>query len=156
MATLNIGGHQVLADDSDLELLASRRWWVSVMAKGRLVVVSKSGVTMHRFLMQAKPGQIVDHANRNPLDNRRSNLRFCTHAQNQQNRYCNRGNSLFKGVWKEGSKWRAYVGFESKQIWLGSFATEEDAARAHDKAARVYHGEFAYLNFPAQQTASAS
>lgn len=151
MATLNIAGHEVLVDDADLELLLTRKWWVRDKGGGLRYATSRDGVTMHRFLMNAKHGQMVDHKNRNPLDNRRSNLRFCTHSQNQQNRHCNRGNSLFKGVWREGNKWRAYIGFESKQIWLGSFANEEAAARAHDRAARIYHGEFAYQNFPINQ-----
>lgn len=152
MATLTISGLEVLVDDADLEVLATRKWWVQDKGGGRRYVVSKGGVPMHRFVMKAQRGQIVDHKNRNTLDNRRSNLRFCTHAQNQQNRHFNRGNSLFKGVWREGNRWRAYIGFEGKQIWLGSFDTEEQAALAHDRAARIYHGEFAYLNFPSNQS----
>lgn len=148
MATLTISGLEVLVDDADLEMLATRKWWVQHRPGNFCYVMSKYGMPMHRFLMNAQRGQIVDHKNRNTLDNRRSNLRFCTHAQNQQNRHCNRGNSLFKGVWREGNRWRAYIGFEGKQIWLGSFDTEEQAALAHDRAARIYHGEFAYLNLP--------
>jgi hypothetical protein len=155
MATLTIKGHEVLVDDSDLKLVSAYKWWLRDKGNGRLVVVSRANLTMHRLLMNAQPGQMVDHANRNPLDNRRANLRFCTVSQNQQNRHYNKGSSLFKGVYREGSKWRAYIGFESKQIWLGSFTNEEDAARMHDKAARIYHGEFAFLNFPVKETLNA-
>jgi hypothetical protein len=150
MATLDIQGHQVLVDDADIDLLSTRNWRV-YNNSGRWYARSKGNVSMHRFLMDAQPGQIVDHRNRNTLDNRRCNLRFCTHSQNQQNRYCNRGTSKYKGVYRERNGWRAYIGFESKQIWLGSFSSEEDAARAHDRAAKIYHGEFAFLNFPCNQ-----
>lgn len=54
----------------------------------------------------------------------------------------------FKGVLMEKSKFVARIWFEGKMIRLGTFANEDDAARAHDRAAKIYHGEFAYLNFP--------
>jgi len=147
--TLTISGREVLIDDADLELVATHNW--SVIGKGTcLYVKSHKCGYLHRFLMDAQAGQMVDHRNRNSLDNRRSNLRFCTHAQNQQNKQCKRGSSQFKGVLRDGNRWRAYIGFEGKQIWLGSFRNEDDAARMHDKAARVYHGEFAILNFQAK------
>lgn len=147
-AILAIKGHEVLVDKSDLELLANRKWWIGNNGSGRIFVTSTNNVKMHRFLMEAAPGRIVDHINRNTLDNRRSNLRFCTPAQINQNRRYFKGSSLFKGVYREGSKWRAYIGIDSKQIWLGSFANEDDAALAHDKKAIELHGEFASLNFP--------
>lgn len=148
MAVLNIRGHEVLVDDEDLELIATRTWWIRCQSPTLRYAVTNKSLSMHRFIMNAKPGQMVDHRNRNTLDNRRCNLRFCNHSQNQQNRFCNRGTSKYKGVYREGNNWRAYVGFEGKQIWLGTYVNEDDAALAHDRAARIYHGEFAYLNFP--------
>jgi len=103
---------------------------------------------MHRLIMNAQPGQMVDHKNRNTLDNRRCNLRLCNHSENQKNRFVDVGTSKYKGVYREGNNWRAYIGFEDRQVWLGTFANEDDAARARDRAARIYQGEFAYLNFP--------
>jgi len=95
----------------------------------------------------------VDHINHNGLDNRRSNLRPCTHDQNVRNaRKRSDNTSGFKGVSfnKKREKWQAYIGggSRSKKIHLGMFLTPEDAARAYDDAAHKSFGEFAWLNFP--------
>jgi hypothetical protein len=108
---------------------------------------------MHRMVMKAPPDMLVDHINQNGLDNRRSNLRLATGAQNQRNahgRGIHRGkpsSSRFRGVSRSGMKWSAHISVNGKNIRLGTFRTEEQAARAYDTAARIYHKEFARLNF---------
>jgi len=95
---------------------------------------------------------LVDHANGNGLDNRRSNLRPATIAQNSQNRRPPvGGSSKFKGVcWNRVSqKWQAGIKINGKSHYLGLFAAEIDAANAYDEAALEAYGEYAYLNFPA-------
>ena len=86
------------------------------------------------------------------MDNRRVNLRAATRAQNVRNRkkYTKSGSSKYKGVsWKkDNGKWSARIGLNNKSIFLGNFEKELDAAKAYDKAAKKYHGEFACLNFP--------
>ena len=93
----------------------------------------------------------VDHINGNPLDNRKSNLRICTNAENQRNRGVNKNNtSGYKGVcWaKQNKKWKARIKHNGKLIHLGYYKDKEEAARAYDKKAKELHGEYAYLNFP--------
>jgi hypothetical protein len=108
-------------------------------------------LSMHRLIMTPPRGLIVDHRNRNGLDNRRSNLRLATYSQNNCNKPKRKNtSSRFVGVSfdKRGQHWVAYIHHNGKHIWLGRFDNEIDAAKARDKAARQYHGEFARLNFP--------
>jgi hypothetical protein len=100
--------------------------------------------------MNAPPGMVVDHINRNKRDNRRCNLRVCTQVENMRNRCSTYGSSKFKGVsWDaRRKKWMAAIHINGTQIRIGFFADEVDAAKAYDRKARELFGEFAYLNFP--------
>ncbi len=105
---------------------------------------------MHRKILGALASQQCDHINGNGLDNRRSNLRICTHAENGWNRKLQEGTSIFKGVdWvKAKCGWQARIMCNNVRHYLGVFGHEGDAARAYDTAARELFGEFARLNFP--------
>ena len=102
--------------------------------------------------MAAPVGIIIDHINRNGLDNRKANLRFATAAQNGWNcrRNVSTDSSKYKGVaWnKEVKKWRVILGYKGERKFLGYFEDEKTAAKAYDRAAENYHGEFAVLNNP--------
>jgi hypothetical protein len=109
-------------------------------------------VLMHRLIMNPPDGFLVDHESGNTLDNRRANLRLATPAQNSFNRRKTRKktSSRFIGGYFEKCRqtWAAHITHNGKKIWLGRFKSEIDAARAYDRAAIKYHGEFARLNFP--------
>lgn len=105
-------------------------------------------VQLHRWIMDAQAGQVVDHINGDRMDNRRENLRLCTVAQNIRNQKLRASKSGFKGVFEKRGKWQASYTFEGKKIYIGKFSTPEEAARAYDAAAREAFGEFALLNFP--------
>lgn len=107
----------------------------------------RAPILMHRYLM-GEPSGDVDHRNRDSLDNRRENLRLATVSQNIANGLSRGGSSKFKGVSLTRGRWRASLRKNYKTIFLGSFTIEEEAARAHDEAARRLHGEFARVNFP--------
>lgn len=107
---------------------------------------------IHRLLLGATDPKIqVDHINGNKLDNRKKNLRLATNQQNQYNVGLRKDNtSGYKGVswYKKGKKWHAAIRNGNKSIHLGYFKTAVEAARAYDKAAVEFFGEYAYLNFP--------
>lgn len=84
---------------------------------------------------------VIDHANRNRLDNRKENLRHATHSQNSINRV-HRTVSGYRGVRVKGNRWEA----QTANFKLGSFSTVEHAAAAYNWAALQLYGEFAVLN----------
>jgi hypothetical protein len=108
-------------------------------------------ILMHRQIMQPPKGMLVDHMDRNKANNCRPNLRLCTPQENQRNKRKETGSaSQFKGVFhdKRCDRWYAKYRHEGKYHWLGFFDLEVDAARAYDRAAVQWYGEFARLNFP--------
>ena len=110
----------------------------------------KRPIFMHREIMKAPKDKVVDHINRNGLDNRRENLRLVTVAQNNMNKSSANGTSKFKGVYfqRDIKRWRATITVNRYKKHLGVHENEIEAARAYDAAAKKYFGEFAYLNFP--------
>lgn len=144
-----------IVDDEDYEYLNQWKWMLR-RDKNNLYVVRGVWVNnkveiilMHRLIMNCPKDMEIDHINHNGLDNRRYNLRICTHAQNCQNRkpYKNKL-SKHKGVtWrKDSKKWKAQIRFNGKQMSIGSYITESEAIRAYNKKAKELFGEFAYLN----------
>lgn len=152
-------GFVALVDDDLLEELSHYSWRVSRRAQKseRYSVVRTDWsrrptpriVSLHRQVIQACPGQIVDHINRDPLDNRRENLRVVTVAQNAMNRSKSvTAASRYLGVYRFKARWVAKIGSGGKLLHLGLFDSEIEAAQAFDLAAKALRGEFAALNFP--------
>ncbi len=109
-------------------------------------------ISFHRWLLDAPDEMDVDHHNHKPLDNRRGNLRLCTHQQNQRNRSKQLTNtaSRYKGVSFEKTSrinpWKAHAKVSDKYIYLGLHPTELAAARAYNAFAQKTFGEFALVN----------
>lgn len=149
-------GYIAKIDDADWPLVSGHSWHAYVHPRGGNVYAKatvrkgrgKSVVWMHRVILGARPGQIVDHANGDGCDNRRSNLRLCSHRENMRNRRAARTNKLgLKGVYQDGSRFRAIIMVDKRQMPAGNFNCPLKAARAYDVAAMRHFGEFARLNF---------
>jgi len=142
-------GQYVLVDAADHEWLSRWTWHLTDGYAARWK--GSKRIYMHREIARPPEGMIVDHINRNRMDNCRANLRVCTHQENMYNKAKRAGScSRFKGVGyrKNRGQWFAEVRFEGKPIWLGFFDDEVEAARAYDRKAVEFFGEFAHLNFP--------
>lgn len=145
-------GLTALIDEEDL-LLVGKYKWNAQKHRSRVGVyyfyasasIDGNVVLLHRFLCSARSGEVVDHRNHNTLDNRRENLRVCTHAENMRNRAVNRNSATgVKGVTldKRLNKFRAEIRANGKRITLGRFASIDDAAAAYRAASIKYHGDF--------------
>ncbi|MFA5934997.1 MAG: AP2 domain-containing protein [Candidatus Paceibacterota bacterium] len=147
-------GKVALVDDEDFKRLNRYKWYAAKMGDTfyalRAIIVNKKQI-IHRMHWSIMKGKGVDHIYHNGLDNQKDNLRFCTKSQNGMNRKPNRNSkSPYKGAqWdKVQNKWRCAIVVNKKSIYLGVYVNDIDAAKAYDKAAKKYFGEFAYINFP--------
>lgn len=140
-------GHKFSFDLQDFNIVWRHRW--SVDFNG-YVIGSDFGkqIKLHRLLLDPKQGELVDHVNGNASDNRRSNLRLCDYRENLSNSGIHSNNSTgYKGVvLLMNGKYKAQISRNYKRINLGEFPTPEEAAAAYDRAAILYHGEFARTN----------
>lgn len=94
--------------------------------------------------MTGAGGKEVDHINGDGLDNRRANLRKCSHGQNMMNRVLDRRNKVgARGVSTRRGKFRACIKYLEKTYHLGTYLTKEEAAAAYTGAAKVLYGDFA-------------
>ena len=149
-------------DNADFHWLSQWKWHAVQTAPGIFYAArseycngKKKMILMHRAILNAPEGKDVDHGSGGRLDNQRHNLRLATRSQNLAAKI---GTGFWQGRKKTSSYrgvcsgWKgiftAQISFEGRKKHLGSFDSEEDAARAYDAAARNAFGEFAKCNFP--------
>ncbi len=155
MPSITIAGREVLYDEVDASLVLGKKWAVSVSSNTAYIqrCIYEGGKyvgyeSLHRLVARCPVGMVVDHVNGNGLDNRRENLRVCSHEQNLRNRKIHKNNrSGFKGVYYDPGctqrPWRAEIKSNGKRVRLGFFADPQDAHKAYLEAAARLHGEFA-------------
>jgi len=156
MSKIKVGNNHAIVDQEDLGLLNKYSWHLhscGYAAWRGIKNGEKQSIYMHRLLTNAPKGLEVDHINMNRLDNRKVNLRVCNKGQNRLNENAKKGSkSKYKGVYYNNTpgrrkRWVAQIGMNRSLKNLGYFYTEEEAAKAYDKAAKDLHGEFGRLNF---------
>jgi hypothetical protein len=141
-------GIEFIVDAEDSQKISKYAWYISQQGYVMNDSIKKSTL-LHRFIMKANNGFVVDHINHNTLDNRKSNLRVVTPTENSMNQVLSKRNkSSVKGVfWNEtNQKWLAYITFKRKRIYLGYFEDLNDAEAARKEAEIKYFGEYAYKN----------
>jgi hypothetical protein len=141
-------GKFALVDDDDFERVLKIRW--NINKNGYVYNKSHNVLIMSRFILNINdPKILVDHIDHNKLNNQKENLRLANKAENNRNKLISstKTSSKFKGVFKlDNFKYLASIGYNYKQIHIGIFSTEEDAARAYNRRAKELFGEFAHFN----------
>lgn len=149
---VNLCGYEVMIDEEDRQFVDGKKWQKE--HDGRHVYFRRHMkhpdgrrymVALHREIM-GLPELCVDHINGDTLDNRRSNLRICTKAQNTMNRGPQKNNtSGFKGVSfnKQSGKWISAITVNNKRINIGLFPSAKEAHIAYCEKAKELHGEYA-------------
>lgn len=139
-------GQTVIISDEDFERVSQHNWYPAGKGYAQTSIGGKC-IYLHRFIMNARPDQEVDHANGIKSDYQRENLRICTHSQNCANRSPQSNCKLgVKGVsWHRG-KYRAVIRINRKNIDLGRSKSLREAAEMYNRGAIKYFGEFAYQN----------
>ena len=149
-------GKFAIVDDEDYEWL-NQREWCEVRDHRTFYAMrtdrtsgKKINIRMHRAIMEPLSMFEIDHINGNGLDNRKVNMRICTSLENHFNRRRRLDSkNKYKSIYwhKLKRKWQATISVNRKKHHLGYFEKEAEAAKAYDKAAREYFGEFANMNF---------
>jgi hypothetical protein len=145
-------GKVAVIDDKDFEKVSKYNWCYSSTIGYAVSTTKEHGgraILMHRYILDAPSGKVTDHINRDKLDNRRSNLRLCSSAENK----CNMGvrshnKSGYKGVYwmPNRGKYQVTIRHKKTPMYLGLFDCKHEAARMYNFWAKDLFGEYASLN----------
>lgn len=135
-------GEECLFDREDYPKIAQYKW--SKHSSNYVYsIINGHGAAFHRLIVDCPEGMVVDHINRNPLDNRKCNLRICTPLQNSWNTIHPRFKAEHRGVSKLKDEWVVKICVNRETITIGRYKNFEDAVDARLKAEKFYFGEFA-------------
>jgi hypothetical protein len=147
MVGVTAKGEEFYFDKEDLELVKSIIWHKH--KSGYILHKDIHATMMHRLIMNPPSDMDVDHRDGNRANNRRNNLRICTRQQNLWNTVKHTDSkNKYKGITTElrTGRFIARINHNGKQIYLGTFNTEEEAALAYNAKAYELRGEYARLN----------
>lgn len=147
-------GATAFVSDEDYDRLSHYKWKLLKDGDRRYAIREENGrlIAMHQDVLGAKDGLLIDHRDRNGLNNVRSNLRYATRSQNQVNSVRPKpatASSQFKGVTMIPARWVARIKVNGKSQHLGTFYSEAEAAEAYAAAARRLYPDFAPVTRPA-------
>ena len=151
MKTIKIKDSELKIDSCDYHLIEGKNLVLSGHRSGNTeyvrVLKNSTYTYLHRIITGAKDGESVDHINGDGLDNRRSNLRICTHRQNMMNRKMPK-RKYPRGVFKKKDKKKllAQITVKGKSINLGYYLCPALASLAYQEARDKYFGDFAKIS----------
>jgi len=141
---------RAIVDVEDVGKIKDYKWHTSSKNYAETWIEGKRALIQHVIMdIEQNKHKQIDHIDRDKLNNRKLNLRFCTQGENKRNGGIYKNNtSGFKGVgWREKrKKWEVRIGANRKVIFLGYFENKTDAVKAYNTAALKHHGAFACLN----------
>lgn len=157
---ISTDGVKFYVDDEDFENVNRYKWRTEIHGNTRRVCrkncitknadwIGASSTLLHRFILKAKKGKIIDHIDGNGLNNCRSNLRLCTHKENSRNTSSRKGStSKYLGVSlnRRNNKWLCQIQVDGKNKFLGYFIEEWIAAHQYNVFSKHFFGDFARLN----------
>lgn len=139
-------GEVFMFDADDYSRIKGTTWYrCNRSSDASHYIGDRFGVCIHRHILDAPKGFEIDHINLNPLDNRKANLRICTHQQNQCNQPLQRNNtSGVTGVsfYPPRSKYRARIKFCQQDVHLGYYDSFIEAVQARNEGMRHLFGDF--------------
>jgi hypothetical protein len=143
-------GTVFLFDRIDLPVVESMKWYACMCPyNGSLYITNRGGKVLYRMLANCPSNMEIDHINLNTLDNRRCNLRACTHQQNQINQPLQKNNtSGVSGVsyYPPRKKYRARIKVSQHDIHLGYYSSFEEAVQARNVGMELMFGEYGRYN----------
>lgn len=142
-------GEKFIFDKEDFNMISKYTWFLS--KRGYMTTnIKRRPVTMHKLLLGNLKKLDIDHISRDRVDNRRCNLRVCTHQQNifnQSKRSTNTSGFMGVSQMLRTGKYEAYVHYNNRKHYFGTYDSAIEAAKARDVGAKELFGEYANLNF---------
>lgn len=139
-------GKSFIFDLGDYEIVRQFAWFIN---SAGYVATKYNGRNqlLQRLLLSPSKNEVVDHINRNPLDNRRCNLRIATRQQNQFNLGVFQNNRTgHKNICAVGGKFAVYIKKDGKSMYFGRFTTLQKAVDTANEVRKRLFGEFAYID----------
>lgn len=140
---------ETIFDSKYVDKIKEYKWYLRTHKNNSLKyvmgTVDNKKVFLHRFILNTPSNKVVDHINGNTLDNRESNIRVCTQANNSRNRIYKTSKGKVPGIYQqygENGNYSVRITVNYKSIHIGTFKTYEEALKARLEAEEKYFGEY--------------
>ena len=145
---ITTNGYKFKLDDSDFDFFNQWSWFCSnnYCYRGRGGSVQYLHIEIMKRESMYDSEKEIDHKDRDTFNCQKENLRIANRSQQNSNTQYPIGKSGYRGVLERKSGWIARIGVNGRRIQLGPYKTVIEAAKAYNRLAESYYGEFATLN----------